>query len=243
MTDRPAAMVSLTHQIARLKDRKKEFVTLFDSMTGAHSRPELWRDMIPMFALAISQTVQYRKEREDRYMGIVSRYTRAVQATFSRLLAMLFSIMDENVESGYFGDLLGDLFMELELSNSFGGQFFTPYHLCLLMAQVASTETIERDIAEKGHADIYEPASGAGATMIAMAQVLRERGIDYQRNCTFWAQEIDEVTAMMCYIQLSLIGAPAVVQVGNTLREPGFRFDRNTWLTPMYMLGGAAWLS
>ena len=224
-------------------ERKKEFVKLFDGMTGAHSRPALWRDMIPLFALTISQPVQYREDREKRFQMILSKYDDRHKRTFAELLGLLTVIMEENVAEGDFGDLLGELFMEMQLGSAFGGQFFTPYHVCLMMARMMDIDALKRAIDAGGCARFYEPACGAGATVIAAAQVMRERGIDYQRDVVFCAQDIDEATALMCYIQLSLLGAQAVVHVGNTLLEPRFAPDREAWLTPMYLLGGAKWLN
>ena len=41
--------------------------------------------------------------------------------------------------------------------------------------------------------------------------------INYQQNAYFVAQDIDPLVAKMCYIQLSLLGCPGVVIIGNTL--------------------------
>lgn len=41
---------------------------------------------------------------------------------------------------------------------------------------------------------------------------------------------------MMCYIQLSLLGAAAYIKIGNSLTEPMSSNDtlENYWFTPMY---------
>lgn len=50
------------------------------------------------------------------------------------------------------------------------------------------------------------------------------------------AQDIDETVALMCYIQLSLLGVAGYVKVGNSLTEPmtGNDNKENYWFTPMY---------
>lgn len=50
------------------------------------------------------------------------------------------------------------------------------------------------------------------------------------------AQDIDETVALMCYIQLSLLGVAGYVKVGNSLTEPMTDNDdkENYWFTPMY---------
>lgn len=53
---------------------------------------------------------------------------------------------------------------------------------------------------------------------------------------TTYAQDIDYTAAMMCYIQLSLLGVAACIKVGNSLTEPMTEndTDENYWYTPMY---------
>ena len=50
------------------------------------------------------------------------------------------------------------------------------------------------------------------------------------------AQDIDEIVALMCYIQLSLLGVAAYIKVGNSLTEPMSTDDNgeNYWFTVMY---------
>ena len=50
------------------------------------------------------------------------------------------------------------------------------------------------------------------------------------------SQDIDYTVAMMCYIQLSLLGAAAYIKIGNSLTEPMSSNDtlENYWFTPMY---------
>ena len=62
------------------------------------------------------------------------------------------------------------------------------------------------------------PAAGAGANLIAFCGLCYEKGIDYQRRVFFECRELSELTSLMCYIQLSLIGAAAIVIIGDTLK-------------------------
>lgn len=130
--------------------------------------------------------------------------------------------------------------MELNLGNSNAGQFFTPFNVCRAMAETAISETVGETIREKGYISVNDCACGAGATLIAAAEVLHNRGIDYQRNALFVGQDLDETVAMMCYVQMSLLGIAGYVHVGNTLTEPqtgSVLFggeDANTWYTPMF---------
>ena len=83
-------------------------------------------------------------------------------------------------------------------------------------------------------ADEIDPA------LIAAAQVLHERGINYQQHAVFIAQDIDQTVALMCYVQMSLIGCAGYVRIGNTLTDPttGRMLygdgTANCWLMPMF---------
>jgi len=69
--------------------------------------------------------------------------------------------------------------------------------------------------------------------LLAFANTIRDKGINYQEKVFFIAQDIDATAAMSCYIQMSLLGCPGYVMVGNTLSNEAPR-PENTWYTPFY---------
>ena len=50
------------------------------------------------------------------------------------------------------------------------------------------------------------------------------------------AQDIDRTAAMMCYIQMSLLGCPAIVAIGDSLAKPFPHPDNEVWCTLFYHL-------
>lgn len=118
-------------------------------------------------------------------------------------------------------------------------QFFTPYHVCKLMAAVTMDNVVD-EVKEKGYISINDPACGAGATLIAGVNEARKKlekaNINFQNHVLVVAQDIDFTVAMMCYIQLSLLGVAGYIKVGNSLTEPLSTDDttENYWFTPMY---------
>lgn len=222
---------------------QKEFLKLFDSLTGAHSRWEVWKDMIVIFATTISNAVdrRYWDQREQQCMRTIAKYSHEQQQVFAELFAMLVLIMDQQAQQHRFSDFLGELFMNLGLGNDAGGQFFTPYDICRAMAKITmKRECVLEIIGRQGYVSINDPACGAGATLIAAAEIMLQMDVNYQRTAIFVAQDIDFKTALMCYVQLSLLGCAGYVHVGNTLTEPitgpvlhGYD-DANTWYTPMW---------
>ena len=82
-----------------------------------------------------------------------------------------------------------------------------------------------------------DPACGAGAMLIAFANVSREQGINFQQKVLFVAQDIDVTATRMCYLQLAVLGCPAIVICGGQSgKKPGFHPDNNVWYTPFYYL-------
>ena len=93
---------------------------------------------------------------------------------------------------------------------------------------------------EQGYITINDPCCGAGANLIAAIHTARHKlekaGLNYQDHLLVTGQEIEEVVALMCYIQLSLLGVAGFVKVGNTITKPMSPSDttENYWFTPMY---------
>lgn len=149
---------------------------------------------------------------------------------------MLFAETVLELERNPDQDFLGKMFMQLELGNHWKGQFFTPYNICHLMAQLNLDEQKE-NLERKGWISVCDCCCGAGAMMIAFANACRQEGINYQQDVLFVAQDIDPTAAYMCYIQLSLLGCPGYVKIGNALSEPLIAGEENqecVWCTPFY---------
>lgn len=218
-------------------DPKKEFLRVFNQLTNRHRSWDVWRDFIVMYACALSNPVdkQHYDEREALYLRTIQKYNKQEQPLFPELAAHTVMALEENPEQ----DFLGSIYMSLNLGNQHNGQFFTPYHVCELMAEVTMQVSVMR-IEEDGYITINDPCCGAGATLIAGVHAAKKRlekaGYNYQDHVLVIAQDIDQTVALMCYIQLSLLGIAGYVKVGNSLTDPITENDskENYWFTPMY---------
>lgn len=221
-------------KVSNMTDTER-FGKVFDSIAMGRSRWETWGDFIAVTACSIANAVKPMQSREELYLNTMRKYQPDEQQRLTKAAGLYFRIVDENP----FQDLLGDLYMRLELGQSEAGQFFTPYNVCRMMAimEVDSTlEKIERD----GWISANDCACGGGATLIALADALYQRGCNYQKKCLFVGQDLLATTAMMCYIQLSMLGCAGYVKVGDSLADPitGDTLfapeGENIWITPMY---------
>jgi hypothetical protein len=189
---------------------RSDFLKIFRQLCGGkYHGHDVWRDFITMSAMALSNALLLDEAREKKYMDVVKRYSKDEVNLFCRLHALTVIALDTA-----FQDFLGSIFMELELGNANQGQFFTPYEVCEAMAAI----TIDLEIFKKQEfITINDPAVGGGALLIAAAEYLHENKINFQHCMHATAVDVSETAAYMCYIQLYLLGVPAMVVVGNSL--------------------------
>lgn len=200
------------------KKSQAEFARRFTDLCSTKSSWEVWADFVTMSALAISnafdQQGKVHDDREREYLSIINRYPKKEQQIFPELLGKLVEALEADPEQ----DFLGEMFMSLELGSHWKGQFFTPYSICQLMAAMA-IENRKSEIQERGWVSINDPCCGAGALLIAARNEMVKQGIG-PRQALYVAQDIDRTAALMCYLQLSLLGCAGYVVVGDTLTQP-----------------------
>ena len=209
---------------------RKEFMNVLGKFNQSKNPSEIWRDFIVLSACCISNSIMGAdNEREKLYLRIIKRYSESDSNLFPKLLAILVLALEENPEQ----DFLGEIFQsELKMGNVRTGQFFTPYNISRFIAEV-ECGNIESEIEKAGYISANDPTCGSGGMLIAFANAAKNRGINYQQSVLFVAQDIDFVVAMMCYIQLSLLGCAGYVIVGNSLTNTNPEED-DIWYTPFY---------
>lgn len=195
-------------------NRKKDIIKIINTIVGKYSAYEVFTDWIRCCSLSISnscQLVQDKvwRDREQMYLDTIRKYTEEE----GRLFVEMFNMLSETLESNI-SDVLGEIYMEAGMGSKAAGQFFTPFHLSVVCAELALPEE------EQEVYTINEPSCGGGGMIIAAAVALKKRGIDYQRKMKVIAQDLDWKGVYMCYLQLSLLGIDAICVQGNTLAEP-----------------------
>lgn len=222
---------------------EKDFIKTFNEIAYRHNPWTVWTDFANMSATALANTVDRDpvrwNRREQSYLASAKRYNREELEKIVQLFALTVQALEENPAQ----DFLGNLYMNLDFGNSWTGQFFTPWRVSEMMARMLFDEHIKDEISAKGFASINDPACGAGCMLLAFAHVCKEvEKLNYQESILFTTQDVDKVVAQMCYIQLSLLGCPGYVIVGDTLTQPLAgsllcpieREGTELWLTPMY---------
>lgn len=236
---RPVKKEYLPHRTTmRKSEYYQAFRSKFQQLLSPRSRPiDIWRDFIVMSACAMSNTVDksHYDEREKRYLETINKYEKSQQHIFPELYADVVMALDENPEQ----DFLGRMFMDLHLDYEELKQIFTPYHVCQLMADITMGDLVQQ-VEEQGYVSINDCCCGAGANLIAAINsarhMLEDAGLNFQNHILVIGQDIEELVALMCYIQISLLGVAGYIKVGNALTEPMTSDDsmENYWFTPMY---------
>lgn len=217
-------------------DHQKELAKLLNSFYGRHSHWQVFSDFCEIGAITFSNAVDLaqRDKREERYLQIVKGYDREELDKFARGLACLTMALEDG-----FCDVLGRTFHDLELHNKWAGQFFTPYDVSKMMAKmtIADCEDLKARIAARGFVTAQEPAVGSGSMVIALAEAMRDAGINYQQHLHVTAIDVDPKCVHMAYLQFSLLHIPAVIVHGNTLSLEEY----GHWYTPAHIMGGWNW--
>ena len=221
---------------------QSDFIKKFEGLSGRYSVRQIWEDWVVMYAAAISNTVDgvHAEERERQYMERARKYSPQELRVFAELCADMVEALEDNPNQ----DFLGEMYMAVGMGSDSAGQFFTPYDVCRCMAEITTNEDYLRgQLERRGWVSVNDPTCGAGALLVAFANVCTALGINYQSSVLFVAQDIDFLVGCMCYLQLSLLGCPGYVVIGNTLTNPVTALDDrclipvdggNVWYTPMY---------
>lgn len=228
-----------TRHDATADSHQRALLGLLNQFGHSHTPERVFSDFVEISALSISNSVDRSQfeGREKRYLEIVSKYSKDEVQRFSRMLGELTLSLQSRTEGGIgnmdLTDVLGETFMMMEFGNARAGQFFTPYSVSKLMALMTNGGS-DAVIAENGFTRVQEPACGAGGMVIAMADALGAGGHNFQETMHAICIDIDARCVHMAYLQLSLLGIPAVVVHGNALTLEVW----GCWYTPMHMFGG-----
>lgn len=229
----------MAKQSEAIQGTEKEFLDEFHKLCYSRSPWQVWADLMAAMACSLSNVAdrspEHYESREKEYAQCIERLG-SVEVP-AKMLAIIVEALERNPEQ----DFLGAMYMQLNLGNHWKGQFFTPYCVCKMMSEI-TCEDVDNHIEKQGYLSICDPTCGAGATLIAAANTMKQCKHNFQNYVVFVGQDIDRVTGMMCYIQLSLLGCAGYVSIANTLTNPltgpvlfpNEKEGQELWYMPMF---------
>ena len=198
-----------------------QFVKALNGIDRSKRRGEVFSDFCEMaycsLAKVASPFADQRDTLEKQYMDVVGRYRNKDDV---RKMPELMSISLEAIHLGG-TDFIGAVAGELGVLDARLGQFFTPYHISRLMAEI-SLQGVEKTIEENGFVTVSEPAVGAGGMVLAVADVIEGLGFDPARHLWVEAVELSRATYHMAYLQINARGIAGKIVCGNSLSHETF---------------------
>lgn len=192
-----------------------DFSIYMDQLARKHGVSHVFSDFLEMTVCALSLG-----QMEDHYFEVIKRYNKDELQVFSSALAAVIIDMENDGEG--LKDCFGDFFME-HISYGKAGQFFTPEHICEMMALITCGEIRDGE-------RIADPCCGSGRTLMAAAKL--------NRNARFYGADIDRTCAMMCLINMCLNGMFGEVACMNTLTNQFF----SGWQVNPHPITGAPYI-
>lgn len=203
----------------------EEIIKQFKELASTRDLWQVYKDFLEVVAISISNACDKDQalEREQRYLDIIKTYSPEQIWKITDIMSLLVLELSKEPQ-----DVLGKIFMELELGNKWTGQVFTPLNLADLLATIAFKED---EIKEKGYITVTDPAVGGGVTIIGFVRAMIEQGYNPQKQLLVICGDLDIKAAHMTYIQLSLLGIPAIVKNQDALTLE----TMSIWYTPTYI--------
>ena len=203
----------------------KEIIKQFKELASTRDLWQVYKDFLELVAISISNACDKDQapEREQRYLDIIKTYSPEQIWKISDIMGLVVLELSKEPQ-----DVLGRVFMELELGNKWTGQVFTPLNLADLLATIAFDD---KEIKEKGYMTVTDPAVGGGVTIIGLVRAMLRQGLNPQKQLLVICGDLDIKAVHMTYIQLSLLGIPAIVKNQDALTLE----TMSVWYTPTYI--------
>lgn len=212
-----------------MTDYKREFCKTVEAAARHRRAAEVFADMVRAMAISIeSPLLTDDKRREDierEYHEIMARYTADERLHFHTAFGLTMAALEARRE-----DFLGHALEALGAANTRNGQFLTPVSVSRLMA--ACLYPSLDNYAPGQIVKLNDPACGTSVLLIEGAERLISQGVR-QGDLLVIAGDIDGRACDASYVQLSLLGYPAIVQHMDALAQKRFEPDR---YTPGYFL-------
>jgi type I restriction-modification system DNA methylase subunit len=188
-------------------DYKNEFITILKKISYKKTNREIFNDWLIMASAALYSWKKDMKVEEE-YKQISKQYSEEQLTKFAQLLGITSLALQKNND-----DFLGNIYNILGLIDRKLGQFFSPYNIAHMMAEISTDVNMKENKIYK----VYDPACGSGVMLLAIARVTINYKNDNNKNILLVGRDIDSQCVHMTFIQLSLLKVPAIVMCGNSL--------------------------
>ncbi|MCE9520267.1 MAG: N-6 DNA methylase [Verrucomicrobia bacterium] len=188
-----------------MKAKSPDFRTLLKRLSHHHDARSVFDAFVCFAACALAAGT-----REAEYLEAAKRWEKPELELFAEAFGALVAEM----ESRPFEDLLGPHYMECAVSHKgqqWNGEFHTPKCICDLMARMLVNPS---DLPAEGPITVCEPACGAGAMILSLAQACPP---EVRHRLRVTAIDVNRTACHMAFVNTTLWGIPTRVIHGNAL--------------------------
>jgi type I restriction-modification system DNA methylase subunit len=183
-----------------------DFRAILEQLSHRHDTRHVFDAFTRFAACALAA-----QTREAEYLEEVKRWQKPDVDLFAEALGALINEM----ETKPFEDIIGGCYMDFALSSKgqqWNGEFHTPKTICDFMAQMILGDV--ESLPAEGPITVCEPACGAGAMILSVAQVCPPAA---RRRLRVTAIDINRTACDMAFINTTLWGVPTRIIHGNSL--------------------------
>ena len=192
------------------------FVRALDQFERSKTRTEIFRLFCEMAYCALAKRASPFPDQRDRleavYMQCVSSFPNKDDV---RRMPEMMALAIQAISGGGI-DFFGQVAAEIGALDAGLGQFFTPYEISRLIAEMSLGDAAGQ-IEAQGFITVSEPAAGAGGMVLALADALEAQGFDPALHIWIEAVELSRSTFHMAYVQINARGIAGRVVNGNSI--------------------------
>jgi len=196
------------------------FKSLFEKAAYGSHYAKAFDDFLTMCICCFSFNLETKLSNyEVEYLRIIEPYkANNTLKYFPELLAEMVVYMEENMNNAQGNYLLGEFFQQ-EVTHGRNGQFFTPFHVTDMIAQMVKDEETES-------LNVLDPACGSGRMLLAFG---KQSSIPHN----YFGIDIDPLCTKMTAINLFLNGLRGEVICANALIPDNFYFGYRISFLPL----------
>lgn len=192
--------------MSEAKPQGSDFRKILDSISRRHDTHRVFDAFIRFAACALAA-----RTREPEYLEEAKRWEKPELELFGNALGALVLEM----QTRPFEDILGSHYLDCAMSTKgqqWNGEFHTPKTVCDLMARMTLGEI--ESLPADGPITVCEPACGAGAMILSLAQACTP---EVRHRLRVTAIDINRAACDMAFVNTTLWGIPARIIHGNSL--------------------------
>ncbi len=188
------------------KSERSDFRKLLESISHRHDTRRVFDAFTRFAACCLAM-----QTREAEYLEEAKHWEKRELDLFGKSLGALIVEM----ETRPFEDILGGYYLDFALSSKgqqWNGEFHTPKTICDLIARMTFGDI--ESLPKEGLITICEPACGAGAMILLLAQACAP---EIRRRLRVTAIDINRTACDMAFINTTLWGVPTRIIHGDSL--------------------------